>query len=242
MKTEIAVIGYGRFGRFLAHHLRRRCRVYIADKNIRRPVEKGLIQVSLQEAASKKIVILAVPVRQLRVVLKQISPILLPGTLVCDVCSVKEQPSQWMLKDLPAHVSLLGTHPLFGPDSAAESIQGNNIILCPLRISHRMLRTIKTKLQGHGLRPRKMSPQSHDKLMASTLFLTQFIGRGLRTFQLPSSTISTSNFSLLSHLVVTAHHDSAELFHDMYRYNRYAHIIPKKIISDFKKLSSALSK
>ena len=43
------------------------------------------------------------------------------NAVIVDVCSVKEYPVQWMRELLPANVSILATHPMFGPDSAADS-------------------------------------------------------------------------------------------------------------------------
>ena len=39
-----------------------------------------------------------------------------------DVCSVKEEPQQLMLDHLPDHVDIVGTHPLFGPQTGADGI------------------------------------------------------------------------------------------------------------------------
>jgi prephenate dehydrogenase len=242
MKREIAIIGYGRFGRLAGHYLKQWSTVYIADNNTRLPIEKGLKKISVREAALKEIIILCVPIRALQNVLKIIAPLVRPGTLVCDVCSVKEQPATWMKRILPKHVFLLCTHPLFGPDSASDGMKETSIVLHPLRVPKTMFLKIKHTLRHQGVHPIEMSPQAHDRLMASTLFLTQFIGRGLHAFQSLPSTPSTFNFKLLTHLITTARHDSDELFEDMYRYNKYARIVPGKILSDFKKLSSTLKK
>jgi prephenate dehydrogenase len=51
------------------------------------------------------------------------APALRPGQLIIDTCSVKERPLEWMLEELPDHVQIVGTHPLFGPDSGQERHQ-----------------------------------------------------------------------------------------------------------------------
>ncbi len=43
---------------------------------------------------------------------------LAPDVLVMDTCSVKTHPVGLMERMLPATISILGTHPMFGPDSA----------------------------------------------------------------------------------------------------------------------------
>ena len=240
MKKTIAIIGYGRFGRFAAHHLKKKFRVFVADwkKTIR--VEPGINKISMQEAAKMGNIILAVPINALPSLLRTIAPLLKPGTLVCDVSSVKEEPIRWMKSILPGYVSILGTHPLFGPDSATGSFTGKTIVLCPVRISSARLRNIRRHLNKEGLIVQQMTPTKHDQLMASTLFLTQFIGRAVHRLNLPPPTSSTHNFELLHYIASTSQKDSKELFHDMYRFNRYARKTPEQLLKAVQKLSHIL--
>ena len=240
MKKEIAVIGYGRFGRCATHHLKKRFRVIVSDSHKITRVEKGITKVSIEEAAKASIILLAVPINQITPLLKKIAPKLRPNALICDVCSVKTQPIQWMKRHLPQNVFILGTHPLFGPDSASESIQGRTIVLCPVKIPSAKLRHIHEQLMSMGLNVSFMTPQQHDRLMATTLFLTQLVGRGLLQMKLPRTSTSTQNFQLLQQLVQTVKNDTKELFRDMYRYNRYAYSIPKKLADVFQKTHHSL--
>src|ERR1041385_2074411 len=217
MKPELAVIGYGRFGRFAAHHLKKYFRVYVADtrKGIR--IERGIVRVTLEEAAAHNVILLATPINKLQPVLRKISPLVKKGALICDVCSVKEKPIRWMKEILPSYVSILGAHPLFGPDSASKSVRGNHLILCPVRISSRELKPIERYAKKAGLHVHTMSASGHDALMASTLFLTQFIGHGLHRLPMLQTDIATNNFRLLRHVAATTANDTLELFQDMYR-------------------------
>ena len=230
MKKEIAIIGYGRFGRCAAHHLKNKYSVFVSDVSPISNVERGVRAVPLTEAASKTVVILAVPINKLSSLLQAIAPHLTANALVCDVCSVKEQPVRWMKQILPKHVSILATHPLFGPDSAATTLRGRQIILSPVRISSAKLKRCTKALQSLQLSTHLMTPTEHDRLMASTLFLTQFVGRCLKNFPNQTAMVSTNNFRLLSEVVATSTKDSPELFRDMYRYNRFARAIPRKVL------------
>ena len=240
MKPELAIIGYGRFGRCAGHYLKKWFRIVIADIANINQLEHGIHQCTIEEASQKKILILAVPINQLPSLLKRIAPLLRPRTLICDVCSVKEQPVQWMKKLLPKSVYVLGMHPLFGPDSSSKSFRGRNLILCPVRISPPYLRKIHTALTQHDLSVSVMSPDEHDRLMARTLFLTQYIGRGLARFPIPRRIRTTENFQLLATVIQTACNDTSELFHDMYRYNRFAKVVPHQVLRDFKKIMVSL--
>lgn len=241
MKPEIAIIGYGRFGKLLAHYLKKDTQVFVSDKKKPKNVERGITAISLNEAVTKSVVVLAVPISVVPSILKFIAPLLQHGTLVCDVCSVKEQPITWMKDILPKHVSILGTHPLFGPDSIDKNLQGRTIVLCPVRIHSQQLSLIMGGLRKTGLNVLRMSPQRHDKMMASTLFLTHFIGRGLRRLNLPPPDHTTQNYSNLKQIVETAGNDTAQLFQDMYNYNRFAKLMLAKVMREFIKLSSTIN-
>jgi prephenate dehydrogenase len=240
-KPEIAIIGYGRFGKLAAHYLKKDFNVFVFEKK-NTHIASGIKKVSLREAAQKQNILLAVPINQLKAVLHAITPSLPNSALVIDVCSVKEQPLKWMKSILPKHVSILGTHPLFGPDSAQKTYRGKSIVLCPERISAVRIRMITKALRKRGLNVVQMTPQQHDRLMASTLFLTQFIGRGISTLALPSPKAVTENYALLYHVMQSAIKDTEELFQDMYRYNRYAHLTTRNVLQAFKRLQSRLAR
>ncbi|TLY27721.1 MAG: hypothetical protein E6K56_11120, partial [Ignavibacteria bacterium] len=76
MKKELAIIGYGRFGRLASRHLKKDFRVLVHDPELRIRTESGVSRVSIEEAARKKLIVLAVPINKLRTVLKSLSPLL----------------------------------------------------------------------------------------------------------------------------------------------------------------------
>jgi prephenate dehydrogenase len=240
MKKEIAIIGYGRFGKLVAHYLKIHFKVSVYDSDLKLKLEPRIKRCTIDDLKLKNVVVLAVPINKLQSALKDISPFLKSSSIVVDVCSVKEQPIKWMKKYLPKQTSIIGTHPLFGPDSVRNNLKGKNIIICPERISKFKLHKISNLLSSFGLSVTMMSPKKHDKLMASTLFLTQFIGRGLKNHRLDEQFPQTENFKKLEQVIRSSNSDSIELFFDMYRYNRYAKRIPAKIIGYLMKLKQAI--
>ncbi len=120
MKETMGIVGFGRFGRFAAGHLRDHFDLLIFDKGDRRTeaAEMGVRIGSLEEVARSSTVLLCVPISEIRKTLMEIAPHLKEGCLVVDTCSVKEYPVSQMKDLLPPYVEILGTHPLFGPDSA----------------------------------------------------------------------------------------------------------------------------
>jgi prephenate dehydrogenase len=233
MKPSVVIIGYGRFGKTFASLLKRHCRIFIIEKKKNIIPERGIKKIPLEEIRGKNFIILAVPINQVENIVQQIAPFLSNNSVVCDVCSVKEQPILQMKKYLSKAISIIGTHPLFGPDSVGGI---KNIIVCPARISKNRLQDFLMILKESSMIPEKMSALQHDELIAHSLFVAQFIGRSLSEINLPSEKITTLNSTMLRHIAHTSVRDSMELFCDMYRYNRFAKKIPIQIITAMKQL------
>lgn len=240
MKPEVGIIGYGRFGRLAAHYLKRSCRVSVADLHPIRRLEPGVKKTSIAGVAKLHYLILAVPINRLPVTLRRIAPLIGSDTILFDVASVKEEPMKWMRALLPKTVSYVGTHPLFGPESAARSFSGKSIVLCPGRIAPIMYKTLRTSLRRAGLQVVELTPREHDRRMASTLFLSQFIGRAVAPFCLPNLPDVTESYSFLKLVSERASSDTSELFFDMYKYNRYATRVPSKVLRSVLALTSRL--
>jgi prephenate dehydrogenase len=222
--VTVGIIGYGRFGKLVGKFIARRVKVRVYDPRIppRKLLSRRIWSASLQEAASQSIVILAVPISALQQTLHSIAPFLRSSALIIDVCSVKVRPIRWMKRILPKEVRILGTHPLFGPDSAPGSIKGHRIFICPVRISEEELRHVIRQLRQEKLVVTVISPDEHDRIMAETLFLTQYVGRLLRKTGLRGHEVSTKSYDELMRIVRIADNDSRELFRDMLLHNRYA--------------------
>jgi prephenate dehydrogenase len=221
----IGLIGYGRFGRLTVKNLAPDFDVVVYTRN---PDKRGDIAdaggrlVSIEEAAARKIVILCVPISAMRKTLQTIAPLLKPPATVVDVCSVKVYPAQWMQELLPPSVDLLATHPMFGPDSAAKSVSGHKIVLCPERISPERYGKIKDWLEKKGLAIIETSPEEHDRKIAVSLALTHFIGRSLAEFGAPQLDIDTEGYKRLLHILGVVNNDTWQLFEDMHYFNPFA--------------------
>ncbi len=153
MRSAIGIIGLGRFGRLMARYLSDDFAVRAYDPSVAAAEMKtaGAEPATVEAAAAAEVVVLAVPISAMEEVLARIAPHLTPGSLLIDVCSVKEMPLAWMQKAVPVSVELIGTHPMFGPDSAADSLQGRKIVLCPVRIAPERLARVRDYLVSKGL-------------------------------------------------------------------------------------------
>ena len=220
----IGIIGFGRFGKLTTQYLAADFDVRVYDPADRAAAIRrtGAHNSSLETVCGCKAVILCVPIRAMRDVLRQIASLLNKNALVIDVCSVKEYPVKWMQALLPARASILATHPMFGPDSAANSLQGRKIFLNPVRMTKEAYHKIKTFLAARGLIIIEGSARQHDEQIAVSLALTHFIGRTLSQFGAPALDIDTEGYKRLLQILEVVENDSWQLFVDMHRFNPYA--------------------
>jgi len=219
---NLGLIGFGRFGQFAAPHLRARLHVFVWDiRDLRRKAASlGLTWGTLEEAASCQIVVLATPVTEIPAVLTRIAPMLRPGALLMDVASVKTLPVQWMLKAAREEVEVIGTHPLFGPDSGRTGIEGMTIALCPART--RRAESAADFLTAMGLRVEVTTPEEHDRQMAQVQAITHYVARALDRAGLKDHALKTPSFERLLAVVRTLVKDSPDMFHSLETLNPWA--------------------
>jgi len=220
----IGILGFGRFGKLVANYLARDLDVYVYNRSDKAAAitAAGAQPTSLETVCRQDIVIPCVPISHFRENLKTIAPLLKPDSLVVDVCSVKVYPVQWMKADLPASVSILATHPMFGPDSAADSLKDRKICLCKIRVADKQYEDIKKYLLSKGLIVIEATPREHDEQIATSLSLTHFIGRILSQSGAVPLDIDTEGYKRLLHILEVVERDTWQLFLDMHRYNPYA--------------------
>lgn len=240
MKQTMGIVGFGRFGRFAASHLRNYFDLSAFDRDDRlaEAQEIGVRIEPLQKVAKSSIVLLCVPISQIRSVLMEIVPHLVENSLVVDTCSVKGYPVCQMETILPSHVEILGTHPLFGPDSAARGLQGKKIVLCPIRILD--LSPVKSFLNRLGLNVLISSPQNHDRLMASTQVIVQFLGRAFLEIGLTRQDMATPGYETLINILDVVQNDTWELFRDLQTFNRFAKEMREKLIDSLTTVNQRL--
>ena len=131
----VGLIGFGAFGHLMARELHPHATLLAWDPSPSREAAErhGVRLATLAEVARSPVVVLATPVSRLSEAVAAVAPHLRPGALVLDVCSVKVGPAAIMERGLPAHVDIVATHPLFGPESGRAGVAGLRIAVCPIR-------------------------------------------------------------------------------------------------------------
>lgn len=215
----VGVYGLGRFGAFWAELLSRWCEVRAFSRDPSRRAPAGVRRVSEEELAGLPVVFLCVAISAMEEVLLRLAGRLAPATLVMDTCSVKTYPVGLMERILPPQVSILGTHPMFGPDSGGAGVQGLPMILCPSRIASAELDRWKAFFSAMGLAVSVMTPGAHDEEAAFTQGVTHYVGRVLKELGVRPSAIATVGYRRLLEIVEQTCNDPWQLFLDLQRYN-----------------------
>lgn len=236
---SVGIVGCGRMGRLLAELLERDFTVRVYDRDPQR-TSGHAGAASLAEAAGADVVMLAVPVRELPGVLAAVTPHLRHGAVVMETGAVKVLPAR-LLGHLPAGVAALPLHPLFGPSSLNERPAGQTMVLCPVRRTPAAVaRFWEAYWTGRGFRVVRATPSAHDRVMARTLVLTQWLGRACAGLAAGEPPFAAPSWAHLRALMATAAGDDWLTFADLQACNPYARAERRRLRTELARLEREL--
>jgi len=243
-KTSLGIIGTGAFGSFMAQHLAPHFDLVLHDahKSTAKLAKKyRAVSGGLRAAAECKAVVVAVPVQEMEKVLRLIAKWVKPGALIVDVGSVKMKPAKLMRQILPAYVDVVGTHPLFGPQSGKKGIKNLNIVVCDVHGKRAacVRRFCKGKL---GLSVFAATPQEHDRELAYVQGLTHLLAKVVVALKLPEFRFTTRTYEYMDQMVETVRYDSDELFRAIERENPFTGKAKRQFFAAARKLEQKLSR
>lgn len=136
-------------------------------------------------------------------------------------------PKVLMMNKLPATVDILCLHPMFGPESGKGSWAGLPLVYDKVRIGsdpnrERRCAAFLRAFEMEGCRMVEMTCEEHDKLAASSQFITHTVGRMLGRMVLPDTPINTKGYESLLSLVNNTNKDSFDLYYGLFMYNENA--------------------
>lgn len=232
---SLGIVGFGAFGQLMTEHLRPYFPIMVFDveANVARAEALGVSIVPFETVASCPVVILSVPVGQMRDVTARLAPLLRPGAVVIDVGSVKIEPAGIMDQLLPSDVEVVATHPLFGPQSSREGIRGQRIAICPVRGRRFRVAAMCRKL---GLEVIMTTPEEHDRDIAQVQGITHLVASVLMRMELQPTRMTTRSFERLISAIDMVRHDAPEVFQAILRGNPYA----VEVLARFKSIASTL--
>jgi arogenate dehydrogenase (NADP+) len=146
----IGVLGFGRFGQFIAKTLGKHGKIVATSRSdytdLADEIGAEYVPLSDPEAFLDKnldVIILATSIVSFESTVKSLTPHLEAhvaktgkGPLIVDVLSVKEHARDILLKYLPEKCDILCTHPMFGPDSGKNGWTNLNFVFEKTRVDN----------------------------------------------------------------------------------------------------------
>lgn len=240
---ELGLIGFGSFGQFIAPILTKYFKLSVYDfiDRSKEATKVGATLSSLEEVSSKEYLIYCIPVQYLEEVLQQTASLVNPKGVCVDVSSVKVKPIELMKKYLPETVEIVGTHPLFGPQSGKNGVEGLNIVLCPVR-TNKARNFERFFFHELGLNVLVRTPDLHDQQMAYVQALTHFIGRAVNGMDIPDVEQKTPAYQYLLNIKRNLGSDSMDLFQTIENENPYAKDVRDGFMNALKQIDDSLIK
>ena len=227
---SLGIVGFGAFGQLIARHLCEYFELFAYDPSPSLSEVATELSVSLKPmsvVAQCDVVVIASPVSTFERVVTSIAAVCRPGSVIVDVGSVKIQPSEIMERLLPDDVGIIATHPLFGPQSAREGIQGLKIAVCPIRGDDQS--KFSAFLRKHlRLQVIKTTPDEHDREAAVVQGLTHLLAKVLLSMEPLPLRMTTKSFDLLLKSISMVQHDAPEVFEAIEKTNPYAGNVRKR--------------
>lgn len=218
---SVGLFGMGRFGRLVYEHLRPRGQLRVWTRDARKLA--GIPEAaSFEDAARADVVLLTVAISAMEETCARLAPLLRPGSVVVDTCSVKVWPVEIMRRHVPEGVGILATHPLFGPDSGRDGIRGLKIVLCPVRVTPEAYRQIRSFLESLGLVLIEATAQEHDRQAARTQAVFHLLAQALGRLGWGGESMATPGPEAFFRQIGSVQQDTAQLFRDMERLNPFA--------------------
>ena len=236
-RLRIGIVGFGRFGQFLAEAFTKNGHEFaVLSRSDRAALAADYGATSYASLGSDEdvqeffhqnfdVVVLCVSIVSFEDTLRRLRPFVLnENHLFVDVLSVKEHAKRSMLETLPETTSILCTHPMFGPDSGRETWQSLPFVFDRVRIHDDAVDRCERFLsifEAQGCKMVELSCRQHDVYAANSQFLTHLVGRtlGEAGLSLRKTPIDTKGFEAVLGIVETTCDDSFDLFYGLYRFN-----------------------
>lgn len=193
--NAVAIVGVGLIGGSIGLALRRRglAREVIGIGRRRESLaiarQVGAVTqtaLNLAAAATAELIVVCTPVGRIAVDVLAAAAHCQAGTLITDAGSTKSEIVAAIDGNLPDGVTFLGSHPLAGSEKSgpaaadAELFSGRTVVVTPTDYSRDDdLRALTGFWESLGARVTVMTPQAHDRALASTSHLPHLVAAAL---------------------------------------------------------------
>lgn len=175
---KIGIIGgTDGLGKTLIYYFKDEFEVFISGKNhekgykIANNLNVNYIESNKELASFVDILIISVPIQFVKNVICEVSTSMKEGSLLVDVTSVKEEPTNAMSEYLPDNIEFIPTHPIFGPRTT--ELDNQVIVLTPIN-KGKWYYKVYNYLKDKKMRVIETTATHHDYMMSFVQVLTHF--------------------------------------------------------------------
>ena len=164
-------------GKTLIYYFRDEFEVYITGRDhkkgraVANDMNVNYIESNEGLANISDILVISVPIQYTSDVIREVAPFMKSGSLMVDVTSVKEGPTQTMSEALPENVEYIPTHPVFGPRTTRLD---NQVIVLTADKKGEWYPKVYDYLAGKNMRIIETTAEKHDFMMSIVQVLTHF--------------------------------------------------------------------
>lgn len=238
----VSVYGYGRFGKLWADILAEDFQVQVYSRHGVQPEEvSGNIKITDEKGIFDcDALFFCVSISSFEDVLQKSSDFCKEKSVFFDTCSVKVYPVGWMKEHLPACSKIIGTHPMFGPDSYPQTTEKLAMVMSNISADSETFAEWTDYFSTKSLEVEVMSAELHDQMTAYSQGITHYMGRVFADLQLQPSSIDTHGYKKLLEVMARTCNDSWQLFLGLQRYNPYAQKMRRDLQASLEKVNKAL--
>lgn len=211
--AKVAILGYGRFGRALAH-LAQEAGLEISAYDPSAEIGDARVAASPAELASQALdLVLAVPTAETKNALLSLEPHLTARHVVIDVGSVKSGPVRAMTEVLGGRIPWVATHPLFGSSTIALGERPLMAVVCPNDVHPQAARRARALYERIGCVVTEQDAAEHDRVMARSHALAFFVAKALLDMGAGEGlSFTPPSFRAMARTIELVRTDSAHLF------------------------------
>ena len=192
------------------------------------------------------VLVLSLPMSAVPEIAKKLAPLLRPGQLVVENCSIKSAALPHLLELLPESVEVLGIHTMFAADIV--SLNGENVIVTRTSRSGKRAAAFEDLLYKFGAKLSPAGADEHDQIVAFVQGLIQFAMVGIAEAlhnSVPNEAdldlFSTPNFRNVFKSVLKVLGQDDQLIVDLQTKNRLGLHARNRFLEAVVRLSSALN-
>lgn len=232
-KSNMTIIGGTRgLGRWIAEHLNNDFNITITSRNktsgleVARKLNVNYNNDNIDAIHNADIVIFSVPIEHTAETIKQVAPHAPEGSLLMDVCSIKTEAAEALMKYAPKNVEILPCHPMFGP--RVPTIKRQIVVLTPIENrSSKWFDRVEKFLIKSECEVVITTPEEHDKYMSIVQGLTHFsfitLASTIRKLHInveKSRSFSSPVYSLMLDMVSRVIYQNPYLYYSIQKNNK----------------------